>query len=172
MISPSTLLLFRRLLLTLCFILCLVVPSNAEVKLYFSPYDDIEAEWVNMILGAKKEIKISCFGLTNENIYQAIVQKHWDGVKVLVCIDKRQSASKYDKKKNLIAHGVEVVTKKTTALEHNKMLVVDDKNAIMGSWNLSKNAQGQDNSVAIFIDEPGFVRDIEYAIDRIYQRDK
>lgn len=145
--------------------------AQAEVRLLFSPYDDIESEWVVMIKNAEKEIKISCFGLTNESIYQALVQKKKEGVKILVCIDKRQSASSHDKKKFMLKNYIEVVTKKTTALEHNKMMVVDDTNAIMGSWNLSKNAQTQDNSVAIFINEPVYAAQIEHAINRIRERD-
>ena len=154
----------------LFFIIC--YSAQAEINLYFSPYDNCEKQFVDMINSAKKKIKISCFGLTNQAIYEAIVNKRKQGVKVLVCIDRRQSASKYDKKDLLKKNAIETVVKKTWVLEHNKMIVVDDKNAIIGSWNFSGNAQAQDNSIVVFKDEPEMAAQVEAAIDRIYARDK
>ena len=144
----------------------------AEINLYFSPFDNCEDQWVQMILSAKKEIKISCFGITNEKLYNALIDRKKAGVKILVCIDRLQSKSRHDLNKQLSKAGVTTVIKKITTLEHNKMIVVDDKSGIIGSYNLSVNAQGQDNSIVVFTDEPIYASEIEAAIDRIYERDR
>ena len=143
----------------------------ASVEAYFSPYDNIENQWVDMIDSAKDSIRISCFGLTNERIYQALVRKRVEGVRVLVCIDKLQSSSKHSLDEELTDNDVEVVIKPRQVLEHNKMIVVDGKHAIIGSWNLSGNAQAQDNSVVVMIDEPRLAKQVEEAIAWIYERD-
>jgi phosphatidylserine/phosphatidylglycerophosphate/cardiolipin synthase-like enzyme len=120
---------------------------------------------------AKYEITLSCFGITNKRLGAILREKSRQGVKVLVLEDKMQSGGRADIHEELIADGVEVVIKKTTALEHNKMVVVDGKTAIIGSWNLSGNAQKQDNSMVITTDK-AVVASAQEAMDRIYRRDK
>jgi len=146
-------------------------PAIASVDVYFSPHDDLESKWVEVIDSARESIKVSCFGLTNDRIYQALVDKRKTGIPVLVCIDKMQSSSRHDKKPQMIENDIEVVTKKTIVLEHNKMIVVDGKDAIIGSYNLSDNAQNQDNSIAFFKDEPEIAQKVTAAIERIKERD-
>lgn len=144
----------------------------ADIYLAFSPYEEIEPIWIEMIDKAQTDIKISAFGFTNKNIGEALIRAHNRGVDVLICNDKRSSASKHDLGGLFRNAGIEVVIKKTTALNHNKLMVVDGEDAILGSWNLSGNAQKQDNSVVVFDDEPDYALEIDEAIQRIYERDK
>jgi phosphatidylserine/phosphatidylglycerophosphate/cardiolipin synthase-like enzyme len=120
---------------------------------------------------AKESITISCFGITNKMIGMKLMEKHLEGVKVLVLEDKLQSKGRADLGGYLASRGIEVVVKKRSALEHNKMVVVDGKVAIIGSWNLSDNANGQDNSMVI-TDDPEVVKSAQEAMARIYARDK
>lgn len=160
----------KRVILFLFLIFC--IPAQASVELYFSPYDNVEDQWIRVINTAEKSIKISCFGLTNERIYNALVEKRKQGIKVLVCEDKMQSGSRHDYRDRMKQKNIEVVVKKVQVLEHNKMLAVDDKSAIIGSWNLSGNAQKQDNSVVVMMYEPELAGKVDDAIDRIWERDK
>lgn len=152
--------------------LMLTTQGHASVAVYFSPENNCEAQFVNLINKAQHTIKISCFGITNTNIYNAILAAHKRGVQVLICEDKMQAAGKSDKSKEMPSDGIEDVIKKTAVLEHNKMLVVDGNDTIIGSWNLSQNAQSQDNSIVVFQDEPVIAAQATAAITKIYQRDK
>lgn len=162
----------NKTLAVVALFLAISVRSFASVDLYFSPYDNIEDRWVEMIESAKNSIHISCFGLTNQRIYEALVRKRAEGLRVLVCMDKMQAAGKHSLDEELSDNDVEVVIKPRHVLEHNKMIVVDGRSAIVGSWNLSETAQKQDNSVAVMINEPILALEVEEAILRIYNRDK
>lgn len=152
--------------------------SVEQVEVYFSPYEDCEKQWLDIIVSASSYVYISCFGITNPNITSALINKQKSGVKVLVCEDKMQSGNKYDKKQELISNGVEVVVKKIQLLEHNKCIVVDDgKGIIIGSWNLSgsnpkRGAQAQDNSIVVIKNSSRIGIKTRDAILRIYKRDK
>jgi len=161
----------KKFFLALALVVSISTTGYCKTDTCFSPYQNCEDVWVNVIDSAKQDIVISCFGLTNRRIGDRLIAKHKEGVKVLVLTDKRQSSSKYDLAQELSKNGIEVVVKKTTALEHNKMMVVDNKFGILGSWNLSGNAQKQDNSL-IVTDEESIVAQMSYAMDRIYKRDK
>lgn len=164
---------FRSAVMPILILFLIVVsPLYAEITTCFTPYEDCEAKFIDVIDSAQHDIKISCFGLTNEDVAKALVEAKNRGVIVLVCVDKMQSGSKHDKKNYLQSEGIEVIVKKTSVLEHNKMIIADGKHGIIGSWNISKNANKQDNSMVIFKDEPLFAEQIESAILRIYDRDK
>lgn len=162
----------KKIMLGMALFLVMTTQSFAEVSVYFSPTDNCEIQFVNLIKKAVHSIKISCFGITNANIYQALVDAHNRGVKVLICEDKMQAGGKHDLSSQANKDGIEDVIKKVQVLEHNKMIVVDGMDSIIGSWNLSENAQSQDNSIAVFTSEPDIAAKVSAAIDRIYQRDK
>lgn len=151
----------------------------AGTETCFSPYENCEDKWVEVLDAAEHDIRISCFGVTNKAIAEKLIEKHLAGVRVLVLEDKRMAASKHDLGKWLAENGIEVVVKKTTPLQHNKLAVIDNSILIMGSWNLSENADKQDNSVVI-VDgifnsektEERAIRAASDALDRIYERDK
>ena len=147
--------------------------KGSSVEIYFSPYDNCEKSWVDTIVKASSYVYVSCFGITNENITKALCDKSKKGIKVIVCTDKMQAGNKTAliRGQELKAAGAEYIIKKIQVLEHNKMVVVDDKYCIIGSWNLSGNAQSQDNSIAVF-DNKTVATKVKTAILRIYQRDK
>lgn len=144
-----------------------------SINVFFSPYDDCEKPWIDTIMKASSYVYVSCFGITNPNITKALCDKSKAGIKVIVCTDKMQAGNKTAKlrEQELKAAGAEYVIKKKQVLEHNKMVVVDDRYAIIGSWNLSGNAQPQDNGIVVF-DYPYIANKAKIAIERIYKRDK
>lgn len=162
----------KKLIAAVVAFFVLSTQSFASVDVYFSPENNCEVQFVSLINKAHHSIKISCFGITNANIYSAILAAFKRGVKVLICEDKMQAGGKHDLSKTIKAAGIEDVIKKVQVLEHNKILSVDGMDAIIGSWNLSENAQSQDNSIVVFQNEPEIVSQIDAAIERIYKRDK
>lgn len=168
--------------IVLCILLlsgCATVPSNhlrgtecSSIDVFFSPNDNLEKIWIDTIKSATNRIYISCFGLSNGKIADAIIEKHKDGIKVIVCVDKLQSKVRKSHIRNFQERNIESVIKKTSTLEHNKLIVVDGKHAIIGSYNLSDSAQSQDNSLVLFINQPKYAEKIEKNFLNIYERDK
>jgi phosphatidylserine/phosphatidylglycerophosphate/cardiolipin synthase-like enzyme len=168
----------KKLLILLAFLLVLPMASYAlpagdapATEALFSPADNLEAAWIYVINTAKKTIHISCFGITNDNIANALIDKDLSGVEVVVCCDKLQSYARGSDIDKLRANGVEVIIKQTSTLEHNKMIAVDGVNGVIGSYNLSENAQEQDNSIVLFWRTPEQVKKIEAVWRAIYDRD-
>ena len=67
--------------------------------------------------------------------------------------------------------GITIVIKKGKGIENNKMISVDKKNGIIGSYNLFKSSQKNDNSLVLFWNMPEHVRFIEEICYKIYYRD-
>ena len=150
-----------------------VATATISIEVFFSPYDNCEKPWIDTIMKTSSYVYVSCFGITNQNITKALCDQSKKGIKVIVCTDKMQAGNKTAKirEQELKTAGAEYIIKKKQVLEHNKMVVVDDKYAIIGSWNLSGNAQPQDNSIVLF-NYPYIAGKVRQAIERIYIRDK
>jgi len=145
-----------------------------DISVYFSPYDDCEKQWIDIITKASSYVYVSCFGITNQNITNALCEVKKRGINVIVCTDKMQAGNKTAKlrEEQFKQNNIPYIIKKKQVLEHNKMIAVDDKHGIIGSWNLSGNAQPQDNSIVVFTNCSSLVITIRKAIERIYNRDK
>jgi mitochondrial cardiolipin hydrolase len=142
------------------------------VEAYFSPYDDIHSAVVDRLSEATTSVKCSLYGITNISVTKTFKGLVGKGVTVKLCLDKTQSAGKYDTHQQLAKAGVEIVIKKTGVLEHNKFCVIDGTRVIMGSWNYSNNAQKQDNSMVDLSGCDAIVKEFSDAFERIYERDK
>ncbi len=133
----------------LCAVLLVALAATASaqctVAAYFSPYDDVEVQVVQRLTEATTSVNCSLYGITNITITKTLKELLGKGVTVKLCLDKTQSAGKYDTHQQLADAGADVVIKKTGVLEHNKFCVIDGSRVIMGSWNYSNNAQKQDN---------------------------
>ena len=74
-------------------------------------------------------------------IAKALVDAHTRGVKVQVILDKSQRTEKYSSA-DFVAHaGIPVQIDAAHAIAHNKVIVVDGKTVITGSFNFTKGAE-------------------------------
>ncbi|MFA6476128.1 MAG: phospholipase D-like domain-containing protein [Candidatus Paceibacterota bacterium] len=143
----------------------------APVEVHFAPYELITPFIVKEIKQATSTIHGSLYGITNKAVADALIERDRSGVEVKIGEDKLQSAGKYDLHRYLSSNGVEVVIKKTSALEHNKWLIIDNQVVLEGSFNYSNNAQSQDNSFIIFR-SPQIASLFEQNFLKIMARDK
>lgn len=147
------------------------VAAHADTASYFSPYDNLQTTWLKEIHDSTNNIRISCYGMTNEPIANALIAAHRRGVIVQVCVDRIQSSSHYDLTRKLSAAGIDVTRKPTTVMEHNKFGIFDSARIITGSWNLSQNAQRQDNSLTVIWSDSRAAQEYIQAWTRIKARD-
>ena len=145
--------------------------ATCEMTAYFSPWDDVVAPIHKALMEARSSVYCSLYGITNRYLTDDLITLSRRGVKVIVGLDKRQAHGRYDLHSELTNNGVSVIIKPKTALEHNKLCVIDGKTVIMGSYNWSYSAQKQDNSDIIIKNCPQMGRAFVDECKRIYSRD-
>ena len=161
------------------FLVCIILwagvccsDTNSYIKCCFSPQDNCEQIWIDVINSATNHIHIACYGITNDKIGDALIEQAKNKIKVILCVDKLQASGRKSLTNKLKNNNIEVIIKKRSALQHNKMISVDGRDGIIGAWNLSNSAQKQDNSIVLFINQTNHVASIENAWMIIYKRDK
>ena len=128
------------------------VGENLEI--YFSPEDDFEQRLLQLIEKARESIDFLTFAFTNENISNALKQKHDNGVKIRGVFDKKQNdgfLKKYSKYNTLFEHGIDVKLDGNKQTMHNKVFIIDKKTVITGSYNFTVKANDDNNENSIVV---------------------
>jgi len=131
---------------TILFIVLLLLatackPEQTSWKAYFSPKGGCTEAVVREIEGAKISILVQAYEFSSAPIADAIFLAFKKGVKVKVILDKSNVTEKYSAATFLQNHQIPVWIDRKHAINHNKVMVVDDAIVITGSFNFTKKAE-------------------------------
>ena len=141
----------QRLAVFLCLLILATVswwqsvqaePQPAEIlAIYFTPPAGAASGLIKQIDGAKKSIKVMAYGFTAKNLAEALVRAKRRGVEVSLIQDEKSSQNNRETLPILLAGGVEVRSDGKHAIQHNKVILIDDDIVITGSYNFTNSAE-------------------------------
>lgn len=118
-------------------------------KTYLTPYDDAQTPLVDLLLNAKKKIRMADYSYNLANLTAALIHAHQMGVDVSLVLDKSQAGGKTEVPEiaQLKAAGVPMVIGSSSKgkIMHCKFVVVDDTTTASGSYNYTGTAELEDN---------------------------
>ena len=122
----------------------------------FTPGDDCAGMIASDIDRAQSQILVQAYSFTNRRIGDALVQAKRRGVDVQVIVDHSELAGRGDTQAAfLAANGIEVtVDGPPDGIAHNKVIVIDQREVITGSFNFTEAAQRRNAENALFIMSP------------------
>ncbi|MBC7467311.1 MAG: hypothetical protein H7256_15080 [Bdellovibrio sp.] len=118
------------------------IPTLQVEKLIVTPDADGHRDFITAILTAKKSVYLKMFHLTNDDVVEALIQAHKNGVEVKVILDsKSMLLSRFsDPYKKLLKHQVPVLKSTSKfSITHEKSMTVDHSVALVTAINLTKN---------------------------------
>ena len=123
-----------------------VLPASGTLEVYFPPWDDAQSALLAALEGARSQVLVQAFLLTNRKIADSLVAAHRRGVDVRVLADARQHADNPGSLLLVLAKaGVPVWLETRYKNAHNKVMVVDAGSAqpvvMTGSFNFTWSAQ-------------------------------
>lgn len=117
-------------------------PQPAEIlAIYFTPPAGAASGLIKQIDGAKKSIKVMAYGFTATNLAEALVRAKRRGVDVGLIQDKKSAQNNRETLPILLAAGIDVRSDGKHAIQHNKVMLIDDDIVITGSYNFTKSAE-------------------------------
>lgn len=123
-----------------------------EITPCFTPGEDCTGMIVSEIDGAKSELLIQAYSFTSAPIMSAISRARKRGVKIGVILDKSHVRKKsYSAATYLTNHGIMPLIDRRVAIAHNKVMIIDRRNVIAGSFNFTKAAQERNAENVLFI---------------------
>lgn len=115
--------------------------QTGATEVYFSPRGGCTAAIVKAVGEAKESIYVQAYSFTSQPIADALVEAEKRGVKVSVILDKSQETDKGHMEDVIATGGVRTMIDAKHAIAHNKVIIVDDKVVLTGSFNFSKAAE-------------------------------
>jgi phosphatidylserine/phosphatidylglycerophosphate/cardiolipin synthase-like enzyme len=124
-----------------------------KIEVYFSPDTNFENKIIDIISKAKESINFLAFAFTNSKITDALISAKNRGVKIKGVFDKAQNNyQKYSQYKVLKQNNISVILDKNPKKLHSKVIIIDKKVVITGSYNFTKKANNKndENSIVIY----------------------
>jgi len=117
---------------------------------YFSPKGGCERAIIEWINKANKSIHIMIYSFTLDSIGNALITAYKKGIEVLIVFEREQ-ISKYSEDIKLKNAGINVKYDNNPALMHNKVMIIDNKVVLTGSFNWSSQAEDKNNENLLII---------------------
>ena len=108
---------------------------------HFSPNGGCQAAIVAEIGRARSEILVQAYSFSCPDIAQALIQAAARRVRVVVLLDRSNEAESYSELGDLEKHGLEVMIDGHHAIAHNKVMVIDGRTILTGSFNFTRQAE-------------------------------
>jgi phosphatidylserine/phosphatidylglycerophosphate/cardiolipin synthase-like enzyme len=140
---------------TICLAFFLAVSIRAaEIQVYFSPNGGCTEAVVSNLGRATNSVLVQAYSFTSAPIAKALVDAEKRGVKVRVILDKSQRTEKYSEADFLIHAGVPTWIDAKHAIAHNKIMIIDGKIILTGSFNFTKAAEDDNAENLLVIQDP------------------
>jgi phosphatidylserine/phosphatidylglycerophosphate/cardiolipin synthase-like enzyme len=131
------------------------IPS---VETYFSPKGGCAEAVVRQINKARHEILVQAYSFTCPDIAQALIAARKRGVSVTILLDHSNEAETYSELKDLEQNGLKPLIDANHAIAHNKIMIIDSRTLITGSFNFTRQADHENaENLVIFHHHPEMI---------------
>jgi phosphatidylserine/phosphatidylglycerophosphate/cardiolipin synthase-like enzyme len=133
--------------------------ANANYQVCFTPAQDCAGLIVAAINQAQKEVLVQAYSFTSAPIAKALIQAQKRGVNVKIILDKSQTRQRGFSSAKLFAdYHIPVLIDYKTNIAHNKVMIIDSKTVITGSYNFTRAAQERNIENVLIISDQDLAR--------------
>jgi phosphatidylserine/phosphatidylglycerophosphate/cardiolipin synthase-like enzyme len=152
-----------------------VLVGNTRVNVYFSPDDQAARHLVELISSAQESIYFMAYSFTANDLGAAIVERAQAGITVAGVMDEGQiNSNKGTEYDPFIQAGINVFKDGNSGLMHHKVIIIDRKIVITGSYNFSKSAEttNDENVLVVFSPEIAslYLAEFERVLDQALRK--
>ncbi len=114
-----------------------------SVEAHFSPKGGCTDAVVREIGQARKEVLVQAYSFSSRPIAEALVAAKTRGVEVTVLLDKSNETETYSDLPLFLEQGLAPLVDAHHAIAHNKVMIVDRRTLITGSFNFTHQAEAE-----------------------------
>jgi phosphatidylserine/phosphatidylglycerophosphate/cardiolipin synthase-like enzyme len=112
-----------------------------EMAAHFSPKGGCTAAIVAELHAARHEILVQAYSFSCPDIAKALVAAAGRGVRVAVLLDRSNEQETYSEIGDLTGRHIDVKIDANHAIAHNKVMVIDSRTVLTGSFNFTRQAE-------------------------------
>lgn len=130
----------------------------ADIQVLFSPKGGCTEAVVSNLDKATNTVLVQAYSFTSAPIAKALVDAEKRGVKVQVILDKSNRTEKYSSADFLLHAGIPTWIDAKHAIAHNKIMVIDSRTILTGSFNFTKAAENNNAENLLAIDDAALAK--------------
>ena len=143
----------------LIFVLLLNTTLASKLDVCFTPPSGCSEKIIEEINNSKASIYVQAYGFTSKTIADSLIKAHLRGVKVQVILDRSNMSKKgYSKLMDLKEAGIDISLDIVPGIAHNKVMIIDEKKVITGSFNFTEAADKRNSENVIIIEDKEVVK--------------
>ncbi|AEK75230.1 phospholipase D [Rickettsia conorii subsp. heilongjiangensis] len=127
--------------------------SRSKVSTCFTPPAGCTKFIANQIDKAEESIYMQAYGMSDALITTALINAQARGVKVRILLDRSNLKQKFSKLHELQRAKIDVGIDKVPGIAHNKVIIIDKKKVITGSFNFTAAADKRNAENVIIIED-------------------
>jgi phosphatidylserine/phosphatidylglycerophosphate/cardiolipin synthase-like enzyme len=136
--------------------------APALLSVHFSPKGGCTEATVAEIDAAAKSIHVQAYSFTSAKIADAIVRAAERHVEVVLILDKSQKSERYSSLTFFTNHHLAIRVDSAHAIAHNKIMLIDGRTVITGSFNFTKAAENENaENLLVIHDAPSLYAQYE-----------
>lgn len=128
-----------------------VIATDQNIEVCFTPGGRCKELIIKHIREATSEILLHSYSFTSQEIADSLLRAHDKGVMIKILFDKGQLTAKFSQIPRLIEEKIENKIDKVNGIAHNKIMIIDSKVVITGSYNWTKSAEYRNSENILFI---------------------
>jgi phosphatidylserine/phosphatidylglycerophosphate/cardiolipin synthase-like enzyme len=148
--------------LTLSFLLRTAYRAFAtppSVAVYHSPKGGCTEAVVAEIQRARREVLVQAYSFTSKPIAEALIAAKGRGVHVEILLDRSNEQETYTELGHLLEQGLTPLIDAHHAIAHNKIMVIDRRTLVTGSFNFTHQAEAENaENLLIIKGHPGLLK--------------
>jgi phosphatidylserine/phosphatidylglycerophosphate/cardiolipin synthase-like enzyme len=134
------------------------ISTCPDIQVCFTPGQNCTAEITEVIDAAKKSIFVQAYSFTSAPIVKHLIAAKNRGVTVNVILDKSQKSQRYSASHLLVEQHIPCWIDYKPAIAHNKVMIIDEKEVITGSFNFTKAAQSRNAENLLIIHDSSLAK--------------
>ncbi|MFP4118662.1 MAG: phospholipase D-like domain-containing protein [Candidatus Woesearchaeota archaeon] len=139
--------------------------SGRQINLCFSPVQDCERMLITQLENSQNTIRILAFMFTSDAVGEAL-ERLSSNIKIQGVFEAT-GVSRYSEFDTLVKAGADIIRDGNPGFMHEKMMIIDNKTILIGSYNPTKNARKRNDENLLAITDQTVARDALKEYDRI-----
>jgi phosphatidylserine/phosphatidylglycerophosphate/cardiolipin synthase-like enzyme len=141
--------------------------GGVHVENYFAPEDKVGPRIQQRIAQARQSIHFLAFSFTSDPIGSAMIERAKAGVEVKGVFETSGSETRFSELGPMKAAGLDVLQDGNPYVMHHKVIIIDGRTVIFGSYNFSANADTDNDENLLIVDDPAMAQAFEAEFQRV-----
>jgi phosphatidylserine/phosphatidylglycerophosphate/cardiolipin synthase-like enzyme len=140
--------------------------DGVPIAVYFAPEDEVVPAMVEAVNTAQESVRFMAFSFTLDDVAQAMLARATAGVNVEGIFETTGSETRFSELTPLFCAGLDVRQDGNPYILHHKVIIIDGRTVVTGSFNFSASATDSNDENLVIIQDPDLAAQYLAEFDR------